>query len=315
MPERSEGCVHPLAFRGAVWLIAESGRPLALDLCSVLMLPSLTRRWSFISQALGLMVDLDIGTENLRWMGDTRFVLGFLKGVVSNRNFKARIRMNVVEADKVEMAREARERSHVALTPVGTGTDPLNPGKNARQSLRTGPDDRDHGFTNGHDAEASEPEPHEAEEVTGGMPEAKPLVPTDQWLTIDSGTKSTEPVTPEGAPNSILYFYAGIMPWVSRDLNQWPVATVGQGMVDVAIQRVVRDGTDGFVASVCANLLQVPRATMVNAINGAENGETFWLESQHYWKAKSYVVENLDPKNQKTFTIGESGSYEQGTRN
>jgi hypothetical protein len=45
---------------------------------------------------------------------------------------------------------------------------------------------------------------------------------------------------------------------------------------------------------------------MVNAISGAENGGSYWLESQHYWKAKSYIVENLDPKNQKTFTIGKS---------
>lgn len=45
---------------------------------------------------------------------------------------------------------------------------------------------------------------------------------------------------------------------------------------------------------------------MVNAINGAENGDSYWLESQHYWKVKSYIVENLDPKNQKMFTIGTS---------
>ena len=44
---------------------------------------------------------------------------------------------------------------------------------------------------------------------------------------------------------------------------------------------------------------------MVNAISGAENGDSYWLESQHYWKVSSYTVENLDPKNQKMFTIGQ----------
>lgn len=58
-----------------------------------------TRTISFMSQAMGLMagpllsslcvsdydsdhswIDLDIGTDNLRWMGDTRFVYGLLKG-------------------------------------------------------------------------------------------------------------------------------------------------------------------------------------------------------------------------------------------
>ena len=43
---------------------------------------------------------------------------------------------------------------------------------------------------------------------------------------------------------------------------------------------------------------------MVNAIQGAENGGSYWLESQHYWKAKSYIVDNMDPERQKQFTIG-----------
>ena len=38
------------------------------------------RSLSFMSQALGLMADLDLGTEHLRWMGDTRFMVGLLKG-------------------------------------------------------------------------------------------------------------------------------------------------------------------------------------------------------------------------------------------
>lgn len=38
------------------------------------------RNISFMSQALGLMADLDIGTEHLRWMGDSRFLYGFLRG-------------------------------------------------------------------------------------------------------------------------------------------------------------------------------------------------------------------------------------------
>lgn len=40
------------------------------------------RTISFMSQALGLMADVDIGTENLRWMGDTRFVVGLVRGGV-----------------------------------------------------------------------------------------------------------------------------------------------------------------------------------------------------------------------------------------
>jgi len=239
---------------------------MALDLCSVLMLPSNTRRWSFVSQALGLMVDLDIGTENLRWMGDTRFVLGFLKGIVSSSNFKARIRINVVEDDKVTMARIARERSHVAPATMGAGKDPLNPGKNAQKHAKARSnqlqDENEHGTgkgahgigkaQNGDGEQADKPLTTETTSADkdnepdddGPLPEAKPLEPSDSWLTIDSGGKALQERKKDGTtqktPDSILYFYAGMMPWVARDLNQWPVATVGQGVVDIAIQRVVR---------------------------------------------------------------------------
>ena len=38
-----------------------------------------------MSVSIGLMADLDIKTEHLRWMGDTRFVYGFLRGGASIR--------------------------------------------------------------------------------------------------------------------------------------------------------------------------------------------------------------------------------------
>lgn len=48
------------------------------DLCSVTQ--SGRRVISYLSVSLGLMADLDIKTEHLRWMGDTRFIYGFLRG-------------------------------------------------------------------------------------------------------------------------------------------------------------------------------------------------------------------------------------------
>lgn len=55
-----------------------SGRPMNVDVFS--MTQGGKRTISFMSQALGLMADVDIGTENLRWMGDTRFVVGLVRG-------------------------------------------------------------------------------------------------------------------------------------------------------------------------------------------------------------------------------------------
>jgi sphingosine kinase len=91
----------------------------------VLLLPSGVRKWCHISIALGLMVDLDIGTEHMRWIGDTRFMIGFLKGVAVNKNFQCRLRMKVVESDKVEMARKAREEVQARqLKVIGGGMTP-----------------------------------------------------------------------------------------------------------------------------------------------------------------------------------------------
>lgn len=49
-----------------------------VDACSVTQ--NGKRAISFMSQAVGLMADLDIGTEHLRWLGDARFVVGLFRG-------------------------------------------------------------------------------------------------------------------------------------------------------------------------------------------------------------------------------------------
>jgi len=51
---------------------------MAIDLLSILQ--DEKRSFSFLSQSVGLMADLDLGTEHLRWMGSNRFVYGFLRG-------------------------------------------------------------------------------------------------------------------------------------------------------------------------------------------------------------------------------------------
>lgn len=53
------------------------GQHMKIDLCSVQQEGK--RIISFMSQAVGMMADIDLGTENLRWMGDTRFMVGLLR--------------------------------------------------------------------------------------------------------------------------------------------------------------------------------------------------------------------------------------------
>lgn len=51
-----------------------------IDLCSILTRKDNKRSLSYMSQCVGLMADLDLGTEHLRFMGSNRFTYGYLRG-------------------------------------------------------------------------------------------------------------------------------------------------------------------------------------------------------------------------------------------
>lgn len=48
-----------------------------MDVASVLQPPN-RRMYIMLMATYGLMSNLDVGTEHLRWLGDTRFALGTL---------------------------------------------------------------------------------------------------------------------------------------------------------------------------------------------------------------------------------------------
>ncbi|KAF7329576.1 DAGKc domain-containing protein [Mycena kentingensis (nom. inval.)] len=111
-------------------LNAIKGHPMPLDICSVSQ--GSTRRFSFLSQAFGLMADLDMGTEWIRWIGGIRFVLGYIWGALTGASYSVEITMKIVESDKRRMvdayntlrdAKPIRESS----TPTPPPTDALMP--------------------------------------------------------------------------------------------------------------------------------------------------------------------------------------------
>ena len=174
-----------------------------IDLASTLILPSNKRQVCFLAVAIGLMVDLDIGTEHLRWMGDTRFVLGFLKGVALNKTVKCRIHLDVRESDKIEMARAARERvkapiqhedaeaKTVAEVRAALGQAVLGEGDevagNAGEAGQEQAQERG-ARVNGREGTAAGDRPHSDETATGPLDAAKQLERDAGWLTIESGT-------------------------------------------------------------------------------------------------------------------------------
>ncbi|KAJ7720941.1 ATP-NAD kinase-like domain-containing protein [Mycena metata] len=91
-------------------LNAIKGQPLPLDVCSVTQ--GQTRTYSFLSQALGLMADLDMGTEWIRWVGGIRFILGFLWGAMTRRRYDIEITLKIVESGKQRMADDYNKHQH-----------------------------------------------------------------------------------------------------------------------------------------------------------------------------------------------------------
>lgn len=176
-----------------------------IDLASTLLIPSYKRYVSFLSIAIGMMVDLDIGTESLRWMGDTRFVLGFLKGVALSKTFQCRVHLDVRESDKVEMARKARERVKVPIMYGDEGDRAVEGVREMLGDIQLGdPEEAVAGVSNAADGQADGadesddigqsstskhvPPASGTDEASGPLDESKKLEKGPGWLTILSGT-------------------------------------------------------------------------------------------------------------------------------
>ncbi|EHA52872.1 sphingoid long chain base kinase 4 [Pyricularia oryzae 70-15] len=124
-------------------LAAVKGVPTALDLVSVTQ--GNTRTLSFLSQALGVIAESDLGTDNLRWMGSARFTYGYITRAVKRAVYPCDISVKVEIDDKAGIkehyARHRPDRSSTAPvtkadsvvdgdvgTEVGEGLPPLKYG-------------------------------------------------------------------------------------------------------------------------------------------------------------------------------------------
>lgn len=61
------------------------------------------RTLSFLSQAIGIVAEVDLGTENLRWMGDARFTFGFLTRILGKTVYPCDVAVKVVDGDKASI--------------------------------------------------------------------------------------------------------------------------------------------------------------------------------------------------------------------
>ncbi|KAJ7895950.1 ATP-NAD kinase-like domain-containing protein [Mycena olivaceomarginata] len=177
-------------------LNAIKGQPMPLDVCSVTQ--GDTRIYSFLSQAFGLMADLDMGTEWIRWVGGIRFVLGFLYGALTGRRYDVEITLKVVESDKRRMVADYNTHQR-SLAPCAEG-----------KALARGTDVR-------------------MPPLAFGRPDAAlPLgvVHTRLEAPLEPGWHTFR--TP------VQFIVAGKLPWLSRDSMMIPLAK-NDGLIDVVM--------------------------------------------------------------------------------
>ena len=96
------------------------GKEVPIDLSSITF--GNERVISFLSQEVGWIADIDIGSENLRWMGGYRFAAAFLtRCLLRMSKFPCEIAMKVVESDKTVIQKNSHNIQ--SSQPTATAVD------------------------------------------------------------------------------------------------------------------------------------------------------------------------------------------------
>lgn len=153
------------------------------------------RTLSFLSQSLGIVAESDLGTENIRWMGDFRFTFGFLVRLIGQTLYP------VDYAVKTEIESKADIKKHyakeVARIRKSTDTDLLEQQKGLEVSGPGLPPLR-HGTVN---------DPLPKEEDSG-------------WTKLESYS-------------NLGNFYCGNMCWMAADAPFFPASLPNDGLMDL----------------------------------------------------------------------------------
>ncbi|KAI4526696.1 hypothetical protein K525DRAFT_188566 [Schizophyllum commune Loenen D] len=252
----------------AAALNAIRGHPMPVDLFSLVQ--DGKRSVSFMSQALGLMADLDLGTEHLRWMGDARFVYGFIRGVLSQKPCPIELYYKPAETDRQRMykalqdrhATQATHQAHASTASVSFAVRPSSPFSSpATPFASSTPFSGPASPTTASTPSDRRPRSPMSEDGEDGLP---PLVYSKSDSGNDDGwTKFEDP---------ILFVYAGKGPYVARDLMAFPASLPDDGLIDITIHPMA------------------PMGELFGAMNGAEKGELFWRKRLTYLKAHAFRV-------------------------
>jgi sphingosine kinase len=226
-----------------------------------------TLSYTFLSQAIGLMADIDLGTEDMRALGDTRFILGYIGGILANKECEIDV--------------------YVKLGKRGT-TNKREMRRRVEEANKAGP--RDKAIE---EEETQSPTSLRNGAVTDPLPNADEIPILDlrdpSWQSHLVGTdedgehQATDPSKWYRIAAPIAALYGGKIPYVARDLMSFPYAYPGDSCVDFVFQ-----------------LMSGGRKTFIKAIQDGGSGTHVYNPAMVYLKVDAYrIVPRLEEGSKK----------------
>jgi len=235
---------------------------------------------SFCSQSVGIVAEVDLGTEHLRWMGGARFKIGFLQRFWGKTVWPCNVAICEVEVDKAEIKRNYqvfRNEGDTNLDDSYTNRALAEKKQLARRSYQS---NRAAAHSSNSTSGNSTP--------TGRTSPAGHTAPTMDGLPrlrlgsiVDPLSKKFSEMKPY--PN-LGNFYAGNLTWMASDAPFFAAAQPADGCCDL----ITIPGDLGALSAI-GTLLSVERA----------GGGVFPQKHVEYRKIKGYRIVPLGKKGAK----------------
>ncbi|GAA6013766.1 hypothetical protein JCM10207_008184 [Rhodosporidiobolus poonsookiae] len=220
-------------------LVALKGQPLPFDMCTLTQASS-PPLYSFLTQAFGLMADLDLNTEHLRFLGDLRFTLGYIHGALSRVRYPCRLSVLVPPsksaaqgaltkrglAERHNAALDAAEASSASSPSSPRTAPPLSPTREdhagALPSPRYGTPTTPLPDGPRWDRLPTQAELARLEDVVGSEGEDG-----GEWLHFD--------LDGGGKDGGAFFVYGGKVPFIAKDVLLFPLADPADGLLDLVV--------------------------------------------------------------------------------
>ncbi|CAK7230423.1 sphinganine kinase lcb4 [Sporothrix curviconia] len=233
-----------------------------------------TRLLSFLSQAVGVMAEVDLATENLRWMGSARFTWGFIERLLARKVYPCDLAVKV-EIEHKDDVKAHYSRHQSASTATSTSASAAA-GRIQQQQLSKSQDSSSSATDGDVDVAAAEGAASSSQSDLG--------LPPLRFGTINDPIPDDWETIPEDKMGN---FYCGNMPLMAPDTAFFSAALMTDGLMDLIT-------TDGDISP----------TKSLGMMMAVEDNRLFDHPLVRYRKISGF---RLTPKNQKDGYISIDG--------